>query len=150
LDTGAARLLVLDSTVTFPDLASGPLTVHADLLRPQCTAPATTVPVTIPPGDTARLHFAITCHIIWGFLAVALPTTGPNQPSLLTVTLDGQARGGASPNTAGLGFPFITAGTHSIGLTGYAANCQLAEPNPQVATVPLDDTLRVTFTLACS
>jgi hypothetical protein len=149
LGAGSPRVLWLDSSVTFADLAPGLVTLHADLLRPQCTAPLS-IPVTVTSADTARVHLAISCQVIWGVLSVALPTTGPGQPSLLTVAVDGQPVGGASPNTVGLQFPFVTAGPRSIGLSGYGANCTVAEPNPQMVTVPLDDTLHVTFTLTCS
>jgi hypothetical protein len=150
LDTGLPIALRVDSTLTIADVAAGPLTVHADLLRPQCSVPTADVPITVSPTDTARLHFSITCHVIWGVVVVALPTSGLNQPSALYVSIDGHTVGGASPNTTGLGFPYITAGSRSIGLSGFGGNCALAEPNPQTVLVPLNDTIHVTFSLDCS
>jgi hypothetical protein len=141
---------LLNSSLTIDSLAPGPVSLAVDLQRSQCIIPQNPIPVVIPNADTARVDLVITCVVTWGTLGVELPTSGPNQPSLLTVTLDGANIGGASPNTAGLAFPYIPAGSHVVGVTGLGANCAVAEPNPQTVVVPLDDTVQVTFTITCA
>lgn len=150
VDSGRLFLTRPDSVLTLDSIEAGSHAATISLLRPQCTVPDSSVAISILAADTADVQFAVSCQVIWGFLAVGLPATGPNQPGLLTITFDGTPIGGASPNTAGLGFPYVSAGTHAIGLTGAAGNCALAEPNPQNVLIPLDDTVHVTFTLTCS
>ncbi len=139
-----------NSTVVIDSLPTGPLSLDVDLGRSHCTVPTDPVTVAISAADTATVHLAITCVVNWGHLEVGLPATGPDQPALLTITLDGVAIGGAAPNTAGLGFPFIPAGAHEIGLLGLGTNCVAAEPNPQTVNIPLDDTVRIAFTITCT
>jgi hypothetical protein len=140
--------LRLNSSVTIDSLPPGPLSLAVDLGRPHCTIPHNPVDIVIPAADTARVDLAITCAS--GTLWVGLPTTGPNQPSLLIITMDGAGLGGAAPNTVGLGFASVAAGPHNIGLTGFDSHCTLSEPNPQPVVVPADDSVRITFTLTCS
>lgn len=149
VDGGNRLLLRVDTLLTIPSVEAGQRTVTIDLLRSHCTVPATSVAANIFAAETTTVQFQVSCQVNWGFLAVALPTSGPNQPDLLSIAFDGVAIGGASPNTAGLSFPYVSAGPHTIGLIGAGGNCSVAESNPQNVVIPLNDTLHVTFTLTC-
>jgi hypothetical protein len=150
LDGRSIGIVHIDSTKVVDSLAAGTHFVAIDLERTHCSVPNDSVAAIVAPAETTTVRFDISCHVNWGHLQVALPTTGPNQPNLLVVSFDGEPRGGASPNTAGLGFPYVPAGTHAIGLSGYGANCALAESNPQNVLIPPGETLQVTFTLTCN
>jgi hypothetical protein len=150
VDSASPLVLFHDSVRIVDPVAVGPHRLTLDLLRPQCAVGDTSPSVSVQSGDTATVDFHVTCQNIYGVLRVDLPTSGPDQPSTLTVTLDGSAIGGASPNTAGLGFPYVTAGPHAVGVQGAGSNCAIAEPNPQDVTVPLGDSVLVTFTLTCT
>jgi hypothetical protein len=150
VDSGNPLILHLDTLLTVDSVEAGTHTTSINLLRSYCTVPDTSIAASVVAAETTTVHFDVSCQVNWGFLAVALPTSGPNQPNLLLITFDGSAIGGASPNTVGLGFPFVLAGSHTIGLTGAGGNCSVAESNPQNVVIPLGDTLHVTFTLTCS
>jgi hypothetical protein len=150
VDSGVRRILRFDSVLTVDSILTGAHQTELLLLRSQCSVPDSIRPATVVAAETTTVDFAVSCAVNWGFLQVGLPTTGPNQPGLLTVTFDGATLGGASPNTVGLGFPYVLAGAHSVGLLGAGANCTIAEANPQDVVIPLDDTLHIDFTLTCS
>ncbi|HEV8124880.1 MAG TPA: hypothetical protein VGP80_11580 [Gemmatimonadales bacterium] len=150
LDGAIPRILRTDSILTIDSVPAGTHSTDISLLRSQCSVPDSSIATNVVADDTTAVQFNVSCAVNWGFLAVGLPTSGPNQPSPLIITFDGVAIGGADPNTAGLGFPYVPAGAHSIGLTGAGANCLVAESNPQDVVIPLDDTLHINFTLTCS
>ena len=109
--------------------------------------------VTVPAGGTAQVAFAITCSVPGpetGTVRVVTVTTGAGtDPDGFSLLLDGTAHGpiglNATSSLAGL-----TAGSHTIGLTGIAANCQVSGENPRSATVPAGGTIEVTFAVACT
>ncbi len=76
-------------------------------------------------------------------------TGGGTDPDGYSLLLDGIDRGpiavNASNNLAGL-----PAGSHTIGLTGLAANCQVSGENPRAVTVPAGGTVTVAFAIACT
>lgn len=150
VDGQSLGLVNIDSSLVVDSLEEGKHSASIQLLRTHCTAAQDPIEFTVRPQKTTQVRFDIVCQVNWGHLQVALPTAGTNQPDILFVLLDGNRIGGAAPNTVGLGFPFLPAGSHTVGLEGYGSNCSVADPNPRNVVIPIGDTLRVRFTVACS
>ncbi|OLD38412.1 MAG: hypothetical protein AUI57_07195 [Candidatus Rokubacteria bacterium 13_1_40CM_2_68_8] len=85
-----------------------------------------------------------------GDLTVSATTTGSNlDPDGYTVTIDGgasQAIGIAGSVT----FAALGAGSHSVQLTGVAANCTVSGSNPQTVSVPAGGTAQVSWAVSCA
>jgi hypothetical protein len=84
-----------------------------------------------------------------GSIAVSAATTGDNlDPNGYTATV-----GTASQNLAVNGtvtFTGLTAGSHSVELSGVADNCDVTSANPQSANVQANETASVSFAVVCS
>lgn len=83
-----------------------------------------------------------------GTVAVAVATTGRDAPTGYMVALDGgTARSvGASASTS---FTAVSAGSHSVLLSGVPANCSVGGVNPRSSTVTAGQTASVGFSVTC-
>jgi hypothetical protein len=85
-----------------------------------------------------------------GTLEVVTATGGTElDPDGYTVSLDG---GQPAPIgiTATLSLPHISAGSHSIAITGLTSNCAVQGDNPRQVTVAAGGSARADFTVVCS
>src|SRR6267143_5569802 len=138
--------------VTFTGLAAGSHSVELSGLAANCTlSSANPQTVTVPAGGTATVAFTLSCVTPPGNLTVTTSTTGSSlDPDGYTVTADGGPnRPIATNNSTGVTFTGLTAGSHSVALSGVAANCTVSSANPQTVTVPAGGTATVAFTLSC-
>src|SRR5439155_19684944 len=53
-------------------------------------------------------------------------------------------------NSTGITFTGLAAGSHSVALSGVAANCSVTSANPQTVNVPSGGTATAAFTLSCT
>jgi hypothetical protein len=106
--------------------------------------------ITIRSGATTSTDFAVQCSATSGSIEVSAATTGEgSDPDGYALLLDGSDRGTLGIN-ASTSLSGLAPGSHTIGLTGIAANCQLAGANPQTVTVTAGQSLQVSFSLTCS
>jgi len=85
-----------------------------------------------------------------GDLRVTNTTTGSNlDPDGYTVTVDNTTSQPMATNGSTT-FTALAAGDHSVALSGVAANCSVAEANPQTVMVPAGGTASTTFTISCT
>ena len=86
-----------------------------------------------------------------GNLTATTSTTGSSlDPDGYTVTVDGGPNQPiATNNSTGVTFTGLADGSHSVALSGVAANCTVSSANPQTVTVPAGGTATVAFTLSC-
>src|SRR5207245_3842209 len=71
-------------------------------------------------------------------------------PDGYTVTVDGTtSQPIATNNSTGVTFTGLAAGSHSVALSGVAANCTVTSANPQTVTVPSGGTVTAPFTVNC-
>ena len=85
-----------------------------------------------------------------GNLTVSTSTAGSSlDPDGYTVTVDG-----GSPQAIGINasvtYPNLSAGSHSVALSGVAANCAVTGGNTQAVTVPSGGTVTAAFAVSCS
>ena len=109
--------------------------------------------MTVQPGGTAHIEFTVSCAApgpTTGTLEVVTTTGGGGtDPDGFSILLDGIDRGPIAINTTSR-LAAMAAGPHTIGLTGLAANCQIAGENPRPVSVPAGGTVRATFAVTCA
>src|SRR5207253_5332914 len=90
VDGGQSRSLGLNTSTTYTGLTATNHTVQINGIPTNCSvSEANPQTVTVPAGGTAQATFTVTCTALTGSLTVSTTTTGPNQPSGYTVTVDG-------------------------------------------------------------
>jgi hypothetical protein len=109
--------------------------------------------VTVVPGASATVAFAVTCSAPpsnVGSIRITTATTGTNpDPNGYRVAVDGGATQpiGVNASTTVSG---VAAGAHQVGLTGLATNCSVQGDNPRSVTVSAGTSVTTTFTVQCN
>src|SRR5207247_2493065 len=103
--------------------------------------------------DTARTTFQVTCVATTAVIEVGAATSGIDlDPDGYTVQVDGGASQVLAVNGAAR-FEGLGAGSHTVTVTGAAANCPIAPDNPRTVSVTTGavkrDTARTTFQVTC-
>ena len=151
VDGGATQAIATNGTVTFTGLTAGSHSVQLSGVAGNCAVSgANPQTVTVPSGGTASTTFTVTCSATTGNLSVTTSTTGSSlDPDGYSVTVDGGASQAVATNGS-VTFTGLSAGSHSVQLTGVAANCAVSGANPQTVTVPSGGTASTAFTVSCS
>ncbi|MEA2713199.1 MAG: hypothetical protein QOK27_1160, partial [Gemmatimonadales bacterium] len=109
--------------------------------------------VTVAAGAPASVAFTVICAAPpanAGTLRITTTTTGPSPDA------DGYAFAvdGGTGQPIGVNvmvtLPNVTAGAHTVRLSGIAGNCSVGGTNPRSVSVPAGATASVAFTVACS
>ena len=158
VDGGTTAALAVSGTTRFEGLSAGSHTVTLAGAATNCPVAADnprTVSVTTGAvkRDTARTTFQIICVATTAVIEVAAVTSGIDlDPDGYTVQVDG----GASRALAVSGtirFEGLGAGSHTVTMTGAAANCPIAPDNPRTVNVTTGavtrDTARTKFQVTC-
>jgi hypothetical protein len=106
--------------------------------------------VTLRSGSTATASFAVRCSASNGSIQVVTSTDGSgSDPDGFTLLLDAAPWGPIGP-AATASVDGLAPGSHSIGLAGLAANCQVNGANPRPVAVSPGQTVEVPFTVTCT
>src|SRR5438128_2192609 len=154
VDGGASQSVGTNGSVTFPGLSAGSHSVALSGVASNCSVsggnPRT---VWVPAGGAASTSFSVSCTAPppqTGNLTVTASTTGSNlDPDGYTATVDGGASQSVGTNGS-VTFPGLSAGSHSVALSGVAANCSVSGANPQTVTVPSGGTATASFAVSCA
>ena len=154
VDGGASQSVATNGSVTFTGLSAASHTVVLSGVASNCSVSGgTSRTVSVPAGGTATTSFAVSCAAPppqTGNLTVTASTTGSNlDPDGYTATVDGGASQSVATNGS-VTFTGLSAGSHSVALSGVAANCSVSGANPQTVTVPSGGTATATFTVSCA
>ena len=154
VDGGASQAIGTNGSVTFSGLSAASHTVVLSGVANNCSVSGgTSRTVSVPAGGTATTSFAVSCAAPppqTGNLTVTASTTGSNlDPDGYTATVDGGASQSVATNGS-VTFTGLSAGSHSVALSGVAANCSVSGANPQTVTVPSGGTATATFTVSCA
>ena len=109
--------------------------------------------VTVPPGASASLAFEVSCTAPptnAGSILIVTNTTGADpDPDGYVFALDG---GATQPIGAGATVTLtnVAPGSHNVGLSGLASNCEVQGANPRSVTVSGGATSQVGFEVTCS
>src|SRR5204862_7359459 len=126
-----------------------------------CTRPAvqptatgsTAGTVNIPPGGPASTPFTVSCVAgppPTGNLTVSTSTTGSSlDPDGYTVTLDGNTNR-AIPANGSVTFSGLSAGSHTVVLSGVAGNCTVSGGTSRTVNVPSGGTATTPFAVSCA
>jgi hypothetical protein len=151
VDGGQGQAIGLDATLVVDRLPDGTHSVGLSGMAQNCV-PQGDNPraVTVTSGATASVAFAITCSASSGSIHVITATTGSgSDPDGFALLVDGADRGSIGVS-ATVDLNALPAGTHTLGLTGLAANCQVVGDNPQPVAVAAGQTIQVSFSVNCS
>jgi hypothetical protein len=130
---------------------AGEHTVLLEGVAANCTVAGTNPrSVSVTAEETTPVPFHVTCNATSGTIRVAAATSGPaTDPDGYTITLDGIA---SQPLglTEEVTLNPVTPGTHSIGLSGVADNCQVQGSNPRNVVVPAGSVAALAFIVGCT
>ncbi|MBA3445640.1 MAG: hypothetical protein H0T58_12420, partial [Gemmatimonadales bacterium] len=151
IDGQAAQPIGVDATVTVDRLAEGQHTVELSGIAANCAVGGDNPQsADVAPGATASVGFVVTCSPQTGSVEVSTATNGPGtDPDGYSLLLDGTDHGsiGVSSTSSLTG---LLPGSHTVGLTGLAANCQVSGENPRTVVVLLGDAAQVAFSVVCT
>src|SRR5207248_741592 len=144
VDGRASQTIGANGSVTFTGLSAGSHSVALSGVASNCTVSGgTSRTVNVPAGGTASTTFSVSCAAPppeTGNLTVSTSTSGSNlDPDGYTVTVDGGASQTIGTNGS-VTFTGLSAGSHSVALSGVAANCSVSGANPPAVTVPAGGT----------
>src|SRR2546421_144635 len=154
VDGNASQAIGTNGSVTFTDLSAGNHTVALSGVAANCTVSAgTSRTVSVQAGSTVSTAFSVSCTAPppqTGNLTVSTSTSGSNvDPDGYTITVDGGASQALGTNGS-VTYTGLAAGSHSVALSGVAANCSVSGANPQSVNVPSGGTATASFTVSCA
>jgi hypothetical protein len=146
--------MAVNASSTLAGLTAGTHIIGLTGLAPTCQVSGENPrSISVPAGEVVQVSFAITCSLpgpTSGTIAVTTATTGGGaDPDGYSLLLDGVDRGAIGVNGS-ISLAGLTSGSHTIGITGVAANCQLSGENPRSVTVPAGGSVQVSFAISCS
>jgi len=149
VDNSQSQPIAPTGLATFTGLAAGTHAVLLGGVTPNCTLqgqnPQT---VTLVAGVVGSATFTLSCAPA-GDLTVTATTTASSLPTGYTVTVDGSLSQPIAANGS-VTFTSLTAGNHSVALSGVPTSCTVNEANPQMANVPAGGTASMAFTVTCA
>src|SRR5207253_806495 len=130
VDGGASQAIGTNGSVTFSGLSAASHTVVLSGVASNCSVTGgMSRTVSVPAGGTASTSFSVSCTAPppeTGNLTVTASTTGSNlDPDGYTATVDGGASQSVGTNGS-VTFTGLSAGSHSVALSGLAANCSVS------------------------
>src|SRR5438067_4012741 len=154
VDGGASQAIGTNGSVTFSGLSAASHTVVLSGVASNCSVTGgMSRTVSVPAGGTASTSFSVSCTAPppeTGNLTVTASTTGSNlDPDGYTATVDGGASQSVGTNGS-VTFTGLSAGSHSVALSGLAANCSVSGANPPTVTVTSGGTATATFAVSCA
>jgi hypothetical protein len=151
VDSRAPQPIASNATLTTEGLSEGSHTVELSGLASNCTVDGENPrSVMVQAGATTPVAFVITCSPSTGSIQVVITTTGSNlDPDGYSLLLDGVDQGviSASDTRELTGLP---PGSHTVGLSGVAANCLVSGESSRVVEAPQGGAAQISFAVTCS
>jgi hypothetical protein len=151
IDATESQPVGVSATLIVERLSDGDHTVELAGLAANCSAQgANPRTISVRSGSTASTAFEVICAATVGSIEVSTSTSGNGSDADgYTIVVDGAERG-AIAGSATMGIGNLAAGSHSVGLTGLAGNCQVAGDNPRTINVSPSQTTQVPFSISCA
>jgi len=150
VDGGSPQAIGINASVSYTNLSAGNHTVAISGVATNCTVsggPSRTV--SVPSGATATTTFSVSCVTPPGNLTVSTSTTGSSlDPDGYTVTVDGGSPQAIGIN-ASVSYTNLSAGSHTVAISGVAANCTVSGGTSRTVSVPSGSTATTTFSVSC-
>jgi hypothetical protein len=143
-----------NGSVTFTGVPPGVATVSISGVASNCSVSGSNLQiVTVPLGGAAGVAFAISCAATsppTGDLTVSTSTTGSNPDADgYTLTLDENSTQAIGTN-ASTTFTGLAAGSHTVVLSGVAANCSATNGTSHTVSVTAGSTASTSFAVSCA
>src|SRR5881392_2152981 len=156
LDGTTSRAIGDNATTTFSGLAPGSHTVVLSGVAANCTVSGgTSRTVSVTAGGTASTSYAVNCAPTGpttGSLSVTTATSGASgdvDPDGYTVTLDG-ATSRAIGDNGTTTFSGLAPGSHTVVLSGMAANCSVSGGTSRTVSVTAGSTGSTSYSVSCA
>lgn len=151
IDGGAAQALGINASLSAQVLPVGDHPVQLDGVAANCMVmDANPRTVSVQAGATVATTFAVVCDPTTGMIEVSATTTGFDlDADGYTVDLDGMSSQPIAANGS-VTFTGESEGSHSLTLSGIAANCTVSGANPVSSTVVAGATDDVAFDMTCT
>ena len=151
IDAGTPQQIEASGTLTLAELSPGNHAVELGDVAPNCSVtgenPRT---VNVATGETTAIGFEVSCSSTTGSVTITTSTSGPtSDPDGYRISIDGNDRGPLDVSGA-ITVDGLVPGSHLVGLSGLAANCQVQGTNLQPVTVRTGADASVTYTVTCS
>ena len=147
VDANPNQPIGLNDTLVVDQLPDGEHTLGLDGLAPNCTAGENPRTITVRSGTTANTEFTVVCSATTASLEIQVTVTGSGTDADgFVALLDGTDQGSIFPGPPA-SLPHVGPGSHTVGLSGLAANCRVLGDNPVSITVQAGDDLEVPFTV---
>ncbi|HEV8177988.1 MAG TPA: galactose oxidase-like domain-containing protein [Gemmatimonadales bacterium] len=152
VDGGAVQPIGANAPATLTNLVAGSHSVVLSGVAGNCTVDGgNSRSVAVVGGATTDLHFAIACVAITGTIRVSVATSGsPPDPNGYVAKLDGHDPGLPLAPSGDATFTRVSAGTHTVALTGVATNCSVTGDASQSTTVAAGATAQLSFSVTCT
>lgn len=151
LDGGAPQTVGANASRSFTNLVPGTYSVALTSLPANCAAAgANPRSVTLAGGAEVDVAFVVTCtQVARGALEVTTTAAGQDiDEDGFLVSVDGGSSQSIDTNATRT-FNNLLAGSHTVELSGLAANCAVDGSNPRSVTVPANQTGTTTFAVVC-
>jgi hypothetical protein len=151
LDGGSNQHIDPNGSTDFSNVTAGPHQVELSGVADNCSVTSgNPANATVSGGQTTEVDFTINCVSLTGSIRVTTQTGGGDlDPDGYQISLDGGAPGDIGINSDQT-FSGLSAGDHSVTLSGLASNCQVSGSNTQTASVVAGNTFDVPFTISCA
>jgi PKD domain len=151
VDGGSPQAIGINASVTFNGLSAGSHNVVLSGVAGNCTVSGgNTQTVNVPTGGTASTTFTVSCAATTGNLTVSTSTTGSSlDPDGYTVTVDGGSPQAVGIN-ASVSYTNLSAGNHTVAISGVAGNCTVSGGTSRTVSVPSGGTATTTFSVSCT
>src|SRR5438093_6894647 len=156
LDGGTSRTIGINASVTFTGLTPGSHTVVLSGAASNCTVSGgTSRTVSVTAGSTASTSYSVSCAPTGsstGSLTVTTATSGASgdlDPDGYTVTLDGTTSRAIGINGS-VTFTGLTPGSHTVVLSGAAANCTVSGGTSRTVSVTAGSTASTSYSISCA
>jgi len=149
VDQNPSRPIGINASETFTALTAGSHTVVLSGVPSNCTvSDGATRTVTVPSAQTVTVSYAVSCVTPPGNLDVTTTTTGSSLPNGYAVTVDQDPSRPIGINATET-FTALTAGSHTVVLSGVPSNCTLSDGATRTVTVPSAQTATVSYSVSC-
>src|SRR5213079_1925134 len=156
LDGTTSRAIGDNATTTFSGLAPGSHTVVLSGVAANCTVSGgTSRTLSVTAGSTVSTSYAVSCAPTGpttGSLSVTTATSGASgdvDPDGYSVTLDGTTSRAIGDN-ATTTFTGLAPGSHTVVLSGVAANCTVSGGTSRTLSVTAGSTVSTSYAVSCA
>src|SRR4051812_36361346 len=151
VDGGTETAIPASGTLQRDDVKPGDHSIRLSGMAANCTiAGENPRSISLPAGETVTVGFELTCAATTGSLQIAAATSGPSPDADgYTITLDGAERGALVASGA-VTLNGLPPGTHSVGLSGIAGNCQVQGDKPRSIAIVAGASATAAFDVGCA